>query len=255
MIEVDPEAVRRLVRAPGAAAAGRGQGADRRDRPDRRAHPRGLARLGAREGRRPRSARTRSTRASRSRRRAATTRRSPRSSRARSPQRRLLAIEYYKENEDEFSHADGRAVRADQRPRGLVRRVLRPAPRERPPLPPGPHQVGDRHRRALRAAPRRRPRRRRRRLAAHRRGAGLAPRARVDLARASALGARGAHRRRGARGRRRDRRARASRASTGSCARCSRRPATRSSSSPRTHAVRSGSRREARAPPPSSSPR
>ena len=47
-----PRALRRLVRAPGAAAARRGQGADRRDRPDRRAHPRGLAGLGAREGRR-----------------------------------------------------------------------------------------------------------------------------------------------------------------------------------------------------------
>ena len=40
--------------------------------------------------------------------------------------RRLLAIEYYKENEDEFSAAHGRALRADQRPRGLVRRLLRP---------------------------------------------------------------------------------------------------------------------------------
>ena len=40
-------------------------------------------------------------------------------------ERRLLEIEYYKENEDEFSDADGRAVRADQRPRGLVRGDLR----------------------------------------------------------------------------------------------------------------------------------
>ncbi len=44
-----PGGVRRLVRAPGAAAAGRGEGARRGDRPDRRAHPRGLARLGPRE--------------------------------------------------------------------------------------------------------------------------------------------------------------------------------------------------------------
>ena len=49
---------------------------------------------------------------------------------------------------------------------------------------------------------------------------------RVDLARARALGARGAHRRAGARGRGARRRARASPARTGSCARCSRRPAT-----------------------------
>ena len=45
-----PGAVRGLVRAAGATAAGRGQGADRRDRPDRRAHPGGLAELGPREG-------------------------------------------------------------------------------------------------------------------------------------------------------------------------------------------------------------
>ena len=130
-----------------------------------------------------------------------------RPSRARSPSQRLLAIEYYKENEDEFSERTRRALRADQRPRGLVRRLLRPREGGRAPLPPRPHQGGDGHRRALRAAPRGRPGRRRRRLAAHRRGARLAPRARVDLARARALGARGAHRRRGAGRRRADRRA------------------------------------------------
>ena len=43
-------ALRRLVRPPGAAAAGRGQGAGGGDRPDRRAHPGGVADLGAREG-------------------------------------------------------------------------------------------------------------------------------------------------------------------------------------------------------------
>ena len=36
---------------------------------------------------------------------------------------RLIELEYYKENEDEISHAQGRALRADQRPRGLVRGV------------------------------------------------------------------------------------------------------------------------------------
>ena len=94
----------------------------------------------------------------------------------------------------------------------------------------------------LRAAPRGRPRRRRRGLAAHRRGRGLAHRARVDLARARALGARGAHaspqeldrrrgrrraalrgqglaRARGAQGGRRRRRARAARGARGRAAR------------------------------------
>ena len=47
-----PGALQRQLRPPGAAAAGRGQGAGGGDRPDRRAHPRGLADLGAREDRR-----------------------------------------------------------------------------------------------------------------------------------------------------------------------------------------------------------
>ena len=50
-------------------------------------------------------------------------------------------IEYYKANEDEFSERDDRALRADQRARGLVRRVLRPGEGRRAPLPPGPHQA------------------------------------------------------------------------------------------------------------------
>ena len=88
--------------------------------------------------------------------------------------------------------AHGRAVRADQRPRGLVRRVVRPRARRRAPFPPGPDQARDGHRRELRAPPRGRPGGRGRRLAAHRRGAGLAQRARVGLPGARALGARGA---------------------------------------------------------------
>ena len=47
-----PRALRRQLRAPGAAAARRGQGARRRDRPDRRAPARGRADVGAREDRR-----------------------------------------------------------------------------------------------------------------------------------------------------------------------------------------------------------
>ena len=41
-------------------------------------------------------------------------------------ERRLVELEYYKENEDELVRAHGRAVRADERPRGLVRRLVRP---------------------------------------------------------------------------------------------------------------------------------
>ena len=80
-----PRAVRRFVRAPGAPAAGRGEGARRGDRPDRRAHSGGVARLGAREGGRRARRGSRSTRACSSRRRAATTPRSRPRCRARSP--------------------------------------------------------------------------------------------------------------------------------------------------------------------------
>ncbi len=34
--------------------------------------------------------------------------------------RRIIELEYYKENEDEIVAAPGRALRADERPRGLV---------------------------------------------------------------------------------------------------------------------------------------
>ena len=66
--------------------------------------------------------------------------------------RRLIELEYYAPNEDRFSHAHGRALRADQRPRGLVRRDLRPGEGGHAPLPARPRQVGRRARRALRAA-------------------------------------------------------------------------------------------------------
>ena len=97
--------------------------------------------------------------------------------------------------------ADDRAVRAHERARGLVRRLVRPRARRRPPLPAGPHpQRGD-DRGALHAPSRGRSGGRRRRLAAHRRGDGVADRARLGLARACALGPRGASRQRGAGGR------------------------------------------------------
>ena len=124
-------------------------------------------------------------------------------------QRRLLSFEYYKENEDEFSTRDGRAVRADQRPRGLVRRQLRPrrattsatsawtgsSPppstdetfEPRPDVDPAADVDGWPRTGEVPASQ---------------------PRPRVDLARARALGARGAPDHRRARGRRGDRRAR-----------------------------------------------
>ncbi len=103
---------------------------------------------------------------------------------------------------------DGRALRPDQRPRGLVRGHLRPLPRERAPLPARSGQVGGGDRRALRAPARRRSRRRCRRLAADRRGPRGPARTGVDLARAGTLGARGAPCRGRPPGRLGDRRAR-----------------------------------------------
>ena len=79
-----------------------------------------------------RSARTRPPRASRSRPPRATT---PRS-RAWCPRaiadRRLLRIEYYKENEDEFTAAHDRALQAGQRPGGLVRALASTSTRTTP---------------------------------------------------------------------------------------------------------------------------
>ena len=132
------------------------------------------------------------------------------------------------------SPAHRRALRAHQRARGLVRRVVRPAQGRRPPLPPGPHQGRPRCPRPLQAASGGRSGGRRRRLAAHRRGRGLARRPRLGLARARALGARGAPRRPRSSPTARSSSSRPTRAPTGSCARCCARPATPSCSSPRT---------------------
>ena len=101
----------------------------------------------------------------------------------------------------------GRALPARERARGLVRRVLRPDQRGRPPLQARPDQGGDPLRGELRAAARGRGVRRGRGLDDPRRGADRPGRPRLGLARAGPLAARGAHRGRGAGRRRRRRRA------------------------------------------------
>ena len=138
----------------------------------------------------------------------ATTPTSPRSSPARSPAAGSSSSSTTRPTRTSL-HPHRRAVRADQRARGLVRRVLRPQRRGRrpAPLPPRSHQARDRARRALHAPPGGRPGRRGRGLAADRRGGGLPDGPPVDRPGARPLGARGASRDRGARGRRDRRRA------------------------------------------------
>ena len=200
---------------------------------------RGLADDRAREDRRARSARTRASAACRSparRRRLGDRARRVRRDR----RRRLSGSTTTRPTRTSSPSASSSPTRSSTGARAGTSR--RSTPRGgRPPLPPGPHpqtrEVTDER---LHAPPRGRPRRRRRRLAAHRRGRASRTRARLDLAGARALGARGAPRRRGARRRRGRRRATASRARTGSCARCSRRPATPSCSSRRIARRRAG---------------
>ena len=98
-----PRALLRQLRPPGAAAAGRGEGARRRDRPHRRAPARGLAAVVAREDRRRARRRPDGPGPARRRAPAATTRASRASPPRRSSERRLLRLDYYKPNEDEFS--------------------------------------------------------------------------------------------------------------------------------------------------------
>ena len=232
-----PRAVLRQLRPPRAAAAGRGQGARRRDRPHRRPPARGRADDRAREDRR--RARRRPDGAGPAGRDApaATTPAIARVVSEAIAERRLLRLEYYKANEDEFSERDRRALRAHQRARGLVRRLVRPARKDdvrhfrldriktaevtderferRPEVDPAADVDG---------------------LAAHRRGPGVA-RPRASGSRPSAPAGR-------ARSARVDQELAdgavvvelPSRARTGSCARCSRRPATPPCSSPPTRA-------------------
>ena len=142
-------ALRRQLRPPGAAAAARGEGAGRRDRPLRR--PPAAGRPAERPRRRssPRSATTPPRRGWRSPPAAAATPRSRASSTRRSAASRVLEIQYYKENEDQFTKRSVEPYRLENGRRGLVRRVLRPDQRGRPPLQARPDQGGD----ALRARP------------------------------------------------------------------------------------------------------
>ena len=118
---------------------------------------------------------------------------------------RLVEIDYYKENEDDFST---RRIEPYQLANGREGWYVVSFDLERDDtrtLPPRPHPLGARPRRGVRAA-RGRPGRHAR-VAADRRGRGVEGRADLVVARARALGARGQARRRGAARRRRDRRA------------------------------------------------
>ena len=185
-----PRALLRQLRAARAPAARRGEGAGRGHRPHRRAPARGLARLVAPEDRR--RARRRSDGAGPARRRRRRRRLGDRAPRVRgdhgSP---AAATGLLQAQRGRVLDPRRRALHADERPRGLVRRLLRPRSRRRAPLPPRPHPPRGGHRHDVRSASGGQPRGRRRRLAAHRRGRGLAHRARLGFTGARTLGARG----------------------------------------------------------------
>ena len=103
---------------------------------------------------------------------------------------RMVSIEYYKENEDEFTERTIEPYALINGRGGLVRVQLRPGARRHPPLPPRPHQAAEGHAQDVRAAARGRPERRPRGLAPHRRRASIAGGPRVDRTRAGPLGAR-----------------------------------------------------------------
>ena len=121
--------------------------------------------------------------------------------------RHLLRLEYYKANEDEFSERTVEPYALINGREGWYVACFDPAKDDVRHFRLDRIKTAEVLKRSFTPAPRGRPRRRRGGLAAHRRGRGLAHRAGVDLARARALGARGAHRRAGARGRRARRRA------------------------------------------------
>ena len=95
----------------------------------------------------PRSATTPPRRGSRSP-RAATTRTVVRTVNDAIQRHRVLELQYYKENEDEFVKREVEPYQLVNGPGGLVPRLLRPRPRRHPPLPPRPDEGGDDHRRA-----------------------------------------------------------------------------------------------------------
>ena len=190
-----PRALQRQLRPARAAAAGRGQGAGRGDRPDRRAHPRGLAVERAREDRRrarrgPDGAGT-----------AGRPRRQRRLGRGalglhrdrRAPVDRAGVLQGER---GRVLSAHGRALRAHERARGLVCRLLRSRARRRAPLPPGPDQARGGHQ-TRRSSPVRRSIPPAEVDGWLRTGEvrGLAHRARMGLLRARPLGARGPPRR------------------------------------------------------------
>ena len=209
-----PRALRRQLRAPGPAPPARGEGARGRDRPDRRPPARGLARLRTRPkivealGQDPAAEGLQIT-----------TAKGDDSEVARVVSgaiaaRRLLKVEYYKENEDEFTERTVEPYKLANGQEGWYVHSFdleRDAPRS--------YRL-DRIRQATVLDDTFEPRdgsgARRARLALHRRGAVIEHGAHLDLTRARALGARGPPRRGGALRRRRGGRAHLRRRMTGS---------------------------------------
>ena len=108
---------------------------------------------------------------------------------------RLLSLEYYKENEDEFTKRTIEPYALINGREGWYVFSYDLDKRGHAPLPARPHQAGAESRsKTFEPRPEVDPTRRPRGLAAHGRRARLAGRARLDLARARALGARAARR-------------------------------------------------------------
>ena len=136
-----PRAVLRQLRPPRAAAARRGQGARRRDRPDRRAPARGRADVARARRSSPRSAPTRREQGlqvadARRRRLRDRARRLAR----RSPTAGCCGSSTTRPNEDEFSERVVEPYALINGREGWYVAVVRPAQGRRAPLPPGPHQ-------------------------------------------------------------------------------------------------------------------
>ena len=249
-----PRALLRQLRPPGAAAARRGQGARRGDRPHRRAPARGRADVARARRSSPRSAQdpTRAGPADRARRRRRL-RRSRASSREAIADAAAAAARVLQGQRGRVLRAHRRALRAHQRPRGLVRR--RRSTRRKDDVR---HFRLDRIKHAevtRRDASSRAPRSTRPPTSTAGRGPARSTASRIARVWVSPERARWAREERRVAEELADgvgrRRAARSRAPTGSCARCSRRPATPPCSSPPTPArpcwaPSSGSRRRRR---------